>query len=84
LDAITTTYSYDNASELMGLTNSNGSATLGNQTYSYDFAGRRTSMGGSYARTNLPLAVSVTGYNGDNQLMAWGSSSLSYDANGNM
>jgi hypothetical protein len=56
-----------------------GSTTLGNLTYSYDAAGRRTSAGGSYALTNLPSAVSTTTYNANNQLTKWGSGSLKYD-----
>jgi RHS repeat-associated protein len=83
-NGITTSYSYDNASQLTGLTYANGSTTLGNLTYGYDLAGRRISVGGSYARTNLPSAVSPTAYNANNQLTTWGTAGLFYDANGNM
>jgi RHS repeat-associated protein len=83
-NGITTSYSYDNASELIGLTYANGSTTLGNLTYAYDLAGRRINVAGSYAPTNLPLAVSTTAYNADNQLTTWGTANLYYDANGNM
>ncbi len=41
-------------------------------------------MGGSYARTNLPNAVSATAYNANNQLTTWGTANLFYDLNGNM
>ena len=83
-NGIVISYGYDNGSELTGLTYTLGTTTLGNLTYSYDADGRRTSLGGSYAQTGLPSAVSATSYNADNQLTAWGSASLSYDANGNM
>src|SRR5260370_6909592 len=42
------------------------------------------SVTGSLARTGLPLAVSSTAYNANNQLTTWGTANLFYDANGNM
>jgi len=57
---------------------------MGNLSYSYDSAGRRMSVTGSLARTGLPLAISITAYNADNQLTTWGTANLSYDANENM
>lgn len=83
-NGVAISYGYDYASELTGLTYTLGTTTLGNLTYSYDNSGRRISMGGSYAQTELPSAVSTTSYNAGNQLTAWGSASLSYDANGNL
>jgi RHS repeat-associated protein len=83
-NGIVMSYSYDNDSELSGITYTLGSNTLGNLTYTYDLAGRRTSMGGSNAQTALPLAISNTAYNADNQLTQWGTANLYYDANGNM
>lgn len=56
---IVTSYSYDSVSRLVGLTCHSGSTTLGNLAYRYDFAGCRTSAGGSLARTGLPLAVTL-------------------------
>jgi RHS repeat-associated protein len=83
-NGVTKSYSYDSASELSGLTYAKGSSNLGNLTYSYDLNGRRTMVGGSYARTGLPLAVSTNGYNQNNQLTTWGTANLFYDADGNM
>ncbi len=83
-NSVTATYSYDAASELTGLTYKLGTTVLGNLTYSYDADGRRTSVGGSYARTGLPQAVASASYNADNQLTQWGSSNLTYDLNGNL
>src|SRR5207249_4470716 len=77
-------YSYDAASQLTGLTYSLGQTTLGNLTYAYDAAGRRTSAGGSFARTGLPLALSSATYNANNQLTQWGTAALNYDLNGNL
>jgi len=83
-NGVVTTYSYDNASQLSGMTYANASTVLGNLTYSYDLDGRRTNAGGSYARTNLPNAVSTTAFNANNQLTTWGTANLFYDLNGNM
>ena len=55
-----------------------------NLSYSYDANGRRTAIGGSYAQSDLPAAISTTTYNAANQLTKWGSATLSYDANGNL
>src|SRR6266705_4250151 len=41
-------------------------------------------MGGSFARTGLPLAMGQTAYNANNQLTQWGTANLFYDLNGNM
>jgi RHS repeat-associated protein len=83
-NGVTTNYSYDHASQLAGLTYKSGNATLGSLIYSYDAAGRRTSIGGSYARTDLPAAVASASYNANNQLTQWGSSTISYDLDGNL
>ena len=66
-NGIVVSYGYDNASELTGLTYSLNSNTLGNLTYSHDIAGRRTTIGGTYARTGLPNAQSAVGYDAANE-----------------
>ena len=83
-NAVTTSYAYDNASDLTGLTYTLNSNTLGNLTYSYDLAGRRTGIGGSYPRTGLPNAQAATGYDAANELTQWGTATPTYDANGNV
>jgi RHS repeat-associated protein len=83
-NGVVATYSYDNASQLSGITYASGSTVLGNLTHGYDLNGRRLKVGGSYARTNLPNAVSATNYNANNQLTTWGTANLFYDLNGNM
>src|SRR6266581_3109154 len=50
----------------------------------FDLACRRTSAGGSFARTGLPLALSSATYNANNQLTQWGAATLTYDLNGNL
>lgn len=80
----TTEYTYDAASQLTELTYKYGVTTLGNLTYTYDDGGRRTSIGGTYARTSLPQAVSSTTYNDANQATAFAGQTLTYDLNGNL
>ena len=55
-----TNYSYDADSEITQLTytNPNLSTTLGNLTYQYDPDGRRTQVGGTFARALLPSVAS--------------------------
>ena len=83
-NGIVVEYGYDNANQLTGLTYKNGGTTLGALTYTYDNAGRRTQVAGSYARTNLPTAVASATYNVNNQLTNWGGATLTYDNNGNL
>ncbi len=83
-NGVSVSYTYDSNSELTGLTYQFGGSSLGNLTYTYDVLGRRTQVGGSFARTGLPGAVSSTTYDAANQLTNWNGTSISYDANGNM
>lgn len=76
-------YSYDSAFELTGVSYSLGSTVLGSLSYTYDALGRRISTGGTFARTTMPAPLSAATYDAANELIAWGTSSLSYDANGN-
>jgi RHS repeat-associated protein len=57
---------------------------MDNLTYTYDTAGQRTGMGGSFARTLLPTAVPSASYDANNRQTAWGTKALTYDINGNL
>jgi len=83
-NGIVASYTYDTTSQLTALVYSKGSTPIGGLAYGYDAAGHRTSLSGTLAAINLPLAVSVTGYNANNQLTGWGTANLFYDLNGNM
>jgi hypothetical protein len=82
------TYSYDNASQLTGITYKQGSTTVGTLTYGYDNAGRIANRGGTLFQSVLPSAVTSATYNADNRLTNWttpsGAANPTYDANGNM
>lgn len=57
-------YTYDSASRITNIAyKQNGTTLLGDLTYEYDKAGNRTKIGGSFARTGIPQAVSTTNYN---------------------
>ena len=83
-NAMTTTYAYDAASDLTGLSYQLGATKLGDLGYEYDLVGRRASVGGSFARTGLPTAQGWATYNANNQLTQRGSTSFAYDGNGNL
>ncbi|MGH9874446.1 MAG: RHS repeat-associated core domain-containing protein, partial [Pyrinomonadaceae bacterium] len=83
-NGVVTEYEYNAASQVTGITYRKGGAVLGNLTYAYDGAGRRSTIGGSYARTGLPLAVASSTYNAANQQVAFGGQNLTYDLNGNL
>src|SRR5205807_9990777 len=50
-NGVVVSYSYDNGSRLTGISYQFGSNTFGNLTYAYDPLGRRTQVGGNFART---------------------------------
>jgi RHS repeat-associated protein len=83
-NGLTVHYAYDNADQLTGLTYKQGGSTLGDLTYGYDGAGRRSAVGGSYARTAPPAALASASYDANNRLTAWGGATLAYDDNGNL
>src|SRR5439155_27147365 len=72
-NGITTVYNYNASSQLTGISYQLGVTTLGDLNYGYDNAGRRTTVGGSYARTNVPTALATGIYNVNNQLTQRGS-----------
>ena len=83
-NGVNMSYTYDNDSRVTGITYKFNATTLGNLTYSYDSLGRRTQVGGSFAQTGLPSAVTSATYDAANELTNWNGTAISYDANGNM
>ena len=82
-NGIAASYNYDAASQLAAIVYQGKGLPQANIEYTYDQAGRRTSVSGSLANTQLPVAVSAASYNSNNQLTSWGSTQITYDANGN-
>ncbi|MBI3608821.1 MAG: hypothetical protein HY207_12710 [Nitrospirae bacterium] len=83
-NGVVTEYAYDAASRLTGLTYRTTTAVLGTLTYTYDAAGQRTTVGGTWARTGIPQALASATYNANNQMVTFGSQTLTYDLNGNL
>jgi len=81
-NGVVATYSYDAGSQLTGIVYQGGALAPANLAYSYDLAGRRVGVSGSLASTQLPSAVASAVYNSNNQLTQWGSTAMTYDANG--
>ena len=77
-------YGYDQASRLTSINYSLGGTPLGNLTYEYDKAGNRTKVGGSWARTALPAAVTAGTYDAANRTSSFGGQAITYDNNGNI
>jgi RHS repeat-associated protein len=78
------TYGYNVASELTSLTYKQGATTLGDLTYTYDLAGNRIKTGGTFARSNIPPALTTTNYNANNQQLTFGTTTEAFDLNGNL
>ena len=72
------------ANQLTSLTYTSGQTTLGDLTYAYDAAGRRTVVGGSWARTGVPAPVTSAMYVAANRITAWDGTTFTYDLNGNL
>ncbi|MBS0184283.1 MAG: RHS repeat protein [Nitrospira sp.] len=77
-------YAYNAASDVTSLTYKQGATTLGDLTSTYEPAGNRIKTGGTFARTNLPPALASASYNANNQQTTFGTSTETYDLNGNL
>jgi RHS repeat-associated protein len=77
-------YAYNAARELTMVTYKQGTTTLGTLTYTYDLAGNRIKTGGTFARSNIPPALTTTNYNVNNQQLTFGTTTETYDLNGNL
>jgi RHS repeat-associated protein len=83
-NGIVGTYGYDVANRLTSLTYTFGQTAVGSLTYTYDAAGNRTSVGGTWARTGLPAALASATYDAANRIATRSGTAFSYDPNGNL
>jgi len=83
-NGIVATYGYDVANQLTSIAYTLNATAVGTLTYTYDLAGQRLTVGGSWARTGLPQAVASATYDAGNRLTTWGTERFSYDPNGNL
>ena len=79
-NGVAVTHGYDKDSNVTSLTYGG----LGTLTYGYDADDQRTSVGGSFARTNLPTTAQTFSYNPDNSLQKLGSVTVQNDNNGDI
>jgi len=83
-NGVSTEYLYDLGSRLTALVYRNALGLLGDLTYQYDPPGNRTSVGGSFARTQLPDSVPSATYDGGNRQLTFGNKTMTFDDNGNL
>lgn len=83
-NGVNVSYTYDNDSRVTGITYKFNSNTLGDLSYTYDSLGRRNQVGGSFAQTGLPGALTSATYDAANELTNWNGTPITYDLNGNM
>jgi RHS repeat-associated protein len=69
---------------LTGLTYKQGATTIGALAYGYDTTSKPTSVGGSWARSNLPAALASATYDEANQIVDWAGTGFVHDLNGNL
>ncbi|ABF92010.1 Rhs family protein [Myxococcus xanthus DK 1622] len=77
-------YAYDTAGRLSAIEYRQGMSVVGDLHYTYDGDGNRVSVGGTLARTGLPLTASGAVYDAASQLTVWNGQPRAYDANGNL
>ena len=83
-NGVLVSYGFDNASQLTSINYNSAGGALGNLTYAYDTAGRRTKIGGSFAQMVMPDTFASATIDDANRLTQRGSSTFTYDDNGNM
>jgi RHS repeat-associated protein len=83
-NGISVEYGYDQTSNLTSIVYKKDTTVLGNLTYEYDQAGKRTKVGGSFARTGMPQALTSATYGTGNRLTQRAGANLTYDDNGNL
>lgn len=79
-------HEYDDGDQLTALIYKKADGSLiGDLRYEYDTIGRRTAMGGSLARLNVPAAdVTDASYDANHRLQTWDGNTYTYDDDGNL
>jgi len=83
-NGITTTYNYDNGSNLLEILHKNPAQILEQLVYNYDQNGNRTSMDRVNVPVKLPNPANNIAYNSANQMLTFNDKTITYDNNGNM
>jgi RHS repeat-associated protein len=83
-NGVSASLGFDERSLLVSAAYTAGRTLLGDLTYTYDAAGNRTAMGGSWARTGLPPPLLGATYDEANRVSGWNGRPFTYDADGNL
>jgi RHS repeat-associated protein len=83
-NGIVSTATYDGEGHVLEISYASNGNTIGNLTYTYDGLGRRTAIGGTWARTTLPAPLSSASYDAANRPTTWSGVALSHDPNGSV
>jgi len=83
-NGLTTSYTYDADHRVTRLAWAAAGTAVGDLTYTYDAAGRRTALDGSFARTGIPPAQPPATYDLANRILTWNGTPFTYDLNGNL
>jgi RHS repeat-associated protein len=83
-NGVSINYGYYDDSRVSSLTYKQGNTVLGDLSYTYDAAGHQKTVGGSWARTNVPAPVTSTVYDNGDELASWNGTTIPNDAQGDL
>ena len=83
-NGVVRTNTWDTAGQLTGIGFARAGVVLGTLAYTYDAAGRLSSVSGTMARVVLPAAVTSAVYDAANRPTSYGGVALTHDADGNL
>ena len=83
-NGVVTTYGYDAADALTSLSGRWAATRSGISRTATTWPAGGSTVGGSFARTNIPPALTAATYDLGNRLLTWDGTSYTYDLNGNL
>jgi len=83
-NGVNSQYLYDQLGRLLTLTHAGATGTLSSQTYAYDPVGNRSSAVTNIGQALITTAVATATYDANNEQTQFGSTSNTFDANGNL
>jgi RHS repeat-associated protein len=84
LNGVSTALAYDAAGRLLSLTHAKGSSALDTEAYTYDAVGNRIAHSTSIGQSLMTQPVASASYDANSQQTQFGSTSNTFDANGNL
>jgi RHS repeat-associated protein len=83
-NGVTSQNTYDELGRVVSMTHAGPSGVLDSQTYTYDMVGNRTGSSVLIAQSLVTQPVASAAYNVNNELSQFGSTTNTFDANGNL